>query len=183
MQFNDYQKASARTLADIEPNYDNLDLQLLRNALGLVGEAGEVAEAIKKQVCHRHGIDREAIAKEMGDVCWYLAALATVLDLDLSDIAEANVEKLRQRYPNGFTVADSIDSCVHSIEIHVRKAAEAGTLLVTDLISYNKSSERLGIVTSGYYRQSSWVMEHVLRSAVAVDYKIDIENVTIVHND
>ena len=77
------------------------------NAIGLAGEAGEVAEHIKKGVFHQHGIDREKLAKELGDVLWYAAALCTKSGLDMGEVMQANVDKLRKRYPNGYSSEDS----------------------------------------------------------------------------
>ena len=86
---------------DIE--YSPLELMLQWNALGLAGEAGEVVDLIKKQVCHKHGIDRDAIAKELGDVLWYVAAICTKLDLNLQHVAQQNISKLQERYPKGYS--------------------------------------------------------------------------------
>jgi len=82
---------------------------LARNALGLVGEAGEVSDYIKKGVFHLHGVDPEKVKDELGDVMWYVSTLASVLDISLSDIMEHNINKLTKRYPNGFTPEDSIN--------------------------------------------------------------------------
>jgi NTP pyrophosphatase (non-canonical NTP hydrolase) len=106
---NDYQSLSARTLIDKQPEYSDLELSLIWNALGLAGESGEVVDLIKKQVCHKHGVDRDAIAKELGDVLWYIAAIATKLDLDLSEIADLNIDKLKARYPEGFSFDRSLN--------------------------------------------------------------------------
>jgi NTP pyrophosphatase (non-canonical NTP hydrolase) len=81
--------------------------QLTNAALGLTGEAGEVADHIKKVVFHAHELDRDAIIKELGDVLWYVAAAATALDVDLGVVAARNVAKLRARYPDGFDAARS----------------------------------------------------------------------------
>lgn len=96
--FQDYQNEAARTAP---PGKDELQLSIF--ALGLVGEAGEVAELVKKQVGHGHDADVSKVRKELGDVLWYLAALATYYDLDLDDIAQGNIDKLRLRYPDGFS--------------------------------------------------------------------------------
>ena len=77
------------------------------NALGLAGEAGEVADMIKKGVYHQHGVDREEVKKELGDVLWYVSAICGDLDLELSEVMEANIEKLKQRYPDGFNFEQS----------------------------------------------------------------------------
>ncbi len=98
MTFSDYQRAAART-SRAEPHRERLLVQ----ALGLNGEAGEVAELIKKWAWHGKELDPELLAKEIGDCLWYLADLASACCLNLDDIAQQNVEKLATRYPNGFT--------------------------------------------------------------------------------
>jgi len=108
MKASDYQKKAARTLIDA-PDFEIPDneIMLVWNAIGLAGEAGEVAELVKKGVFHRHGIDREKMVKELGDVMWYVAALCTKLDMDLGVIMEVNIRKLEERYPSGFSSQDS----------------------------------------------------------------------------
>ena len=56
-----------------------------------------------------HALDRERLAKELGDIAWYLAEAATALDLSLEEILKANIEKLKKRYPEGFDETRSID--------------------------------------------------------------------------
>lgn len=82
--------------------------QLCSLALGVAGEGGEVADVVKKHVFHGHPFDREKVKGELGDVLWYVAMLARACDTDLNEIAQMNIEKLRKRYPNGFTKQDSI---------------------------------------------------------------------------
>lgn len=106
---NEYQKLAARTLIDgPEAPFPDLEIMLVWNALGLAGEAGEVADDIKKGVLHRHGIDRQRLKKELGDVMWYVAAICTKLELPLEEVMSANIEKLNARYPDGYTSADSV---------------------------------------------------------------------------
>ena len=73
-------------------------------ALGISGEAGEVAEIAKKHLGHGRPLDIDALRLELGDVLWYVAALAAECGMTLDGVARANVEKLRKRYPNGFEV-------------------------------------------------------------------------------
>lgn len=100
MNLNDYQKQAKETAvfpAEVSAAYV---------ALGVVGEAGEVAEEVKK--CLRRGYNpdgsdfpedrRENLFEEIGDVLWYLANLADILGFDLSEIASANIDKLQKRY-------------------------------------------------------------------------------------
>ena len=93
MDMNEYQKLAART--------DNHNA-LAYYALGLTGEAGEVADLVKKYKWHGHGFDTQRIVAELGDVLWYVATFAAALGVDLDTVAAINIEKLRQRYPNGF---------------------------------------------------------------------------------
>ena len=90
MTFSKYQEETGKTAVYPEET----PLQYL--ALVITGEAGEVADKIKKKERDRE-LDKEDISKEIGDVIWYLAQLANQLDKDLGDIAEENIEKLQDR--------------------------------------------------------------------------------------
>ena len=73
--------------------------------LGLAGEVGEVIEIWKKHRYHNKAIvelDRLKMIGELGDVLWYLTAFAASLGIDLATISRNNIEKLKQRYPDGF---------------------------------------------------------------------------------
>jgi NTP pyrophosphatase (non-canonical NTP hydrolase) len=99
MELADYQQRSRQTAA-----YPR-EAWLSYPALGLAGEAGEVAEQVKR-VIRDDGSRvtperREALGKELGDVLWYLAQLATELGLDLEEIANANIAKLLSRQSRG----------------------------------------------------------------------------------
>lgn len=72
------------------------------NALGLCGEAGEVAEQVKKHFFHGHELDKRHMIEELGDVAWYLAVLCDAIGSDLDTVMEENLKKLEQRYPEGF---------------------------------------------------------------------------------
>jgi len=108
MDASEYQKLSARTLVD-KPGFElsNRQLMILWDAIGISGEAGEIAELVKKGIFHRHIVNSIEFRKEIGDILWYVAALCTTLSLDLSEIMQENIEKLKIRYPNGFSVEDS----------------------------------------------------------------------------
>lgn len=100
MEFKDYQKLSRKTAI-----YPNLGKNFIYPTLGLVGEAGEVAEKIKKVLRDNQGVldkkRKEEIKKELGDVLWYLAQLSTELDLSLEEIAKINLKKLASRRKRG----------------------------------------------------------------------------------
>ena len=100
MHFEEYQRRSRKTA--IYPNKGN---NFIYPILGLSGEAGEVAEKIKKVIRDNGGrIDehmREQIKKELGDVLWYISQLASELHVALDDIATVNLTKLYSRHARG----------------------------------------------------------------------------------
>lgn len=102
MDADDYQKAALRTYT-VQSEREGR----LMTALGLCGEAGEFAEIVKKAEFHRHNLDMAMAKKELGDVSWYLAAACHALGFTLSEVMTANIEKLKARYPHGFTSEDS----------------------------------------------------------------------------
>ena len=85
---------------------------LINGVLGLCGETGEVSEHIKKAVFHGHGLNKEQISKELGDVMWYVAMCCHALNISLDDVMKGNIDKLRKRYPDGF----STDASIHREE-------------------------------------------------------------------
>ncbi len=105
MDMNEYQKLALRTAGHRE----STDKVLTYTALGLTGESGEVAEEIKKVLYHAHPLDRDRLGKELGDVLWYLAVMADGLGISLAQIAEDNIDKLRRRYPDGFSTERSLN--------------------------------------------------------------------------
>jgi NTP pyrophosphatase (non-canonical NTP hydrolase) len=103
MNFQEYQELSRRTMpAEIN------GMSKSNYALGLVCEAGEVGDIIKKEVHHGHEEDKEKIMNEIGDVLHYAAGVATMYGFTLEEAATKNVLKLGKRYPMGFSTADSI---------------------------------------------------------------------------
>lgn len=104
MQVNEYQMEALRTASGM-----NQELPMwLNGALGLAGESGEVVDLVKKHLFHGHPLDKSHLAKELGDVAWYLAVMAYDLGFDLETILQLNVMKLRQRYPDGFDTKRSM---------------------------------------------------------------------------
>lgn len=82
---------------------------IVNGALGLAGESGEVADIVKKAMFQGHAIDKEHIAKELGDVLWYVAETATAIGYDLETIMQMNIDKLMKRYPEGFSSQRSMN--------------------------------------------------------------------------
>ncbi len=101
MKLNEYQHMAARTA-----NPENEEL--LNYGLGLGGESGEVLDIIKKVRFHGHALDIDHIQGELGDILWYVSNIAKYFGLSLEDVATYNIEKLKRRYPDGFSSKDSI---------------------------------------------------------------------------
>ena len=105
MTINEYQKLAMTTL---NPALSQKDV-LINGVMGLCGESGEAIDIVKKWLAQGHELDKEKLARELGDICWYLAETVTALDLSLEDIMSANIEKLKKRYPDGFDADRSIN--------------------------------------------------------------------------
>lgn len=105
MTINEYQKLAMVTK---NPELSGREL-LINSVMGLCGESGEVIDLVKKHVSHGHPLNREKLIDELGDVAWYLAECATVLDVTLEDVLARNIEKLKKRYPEGFSSERSIN--------------------------------------------------------------------------
>lgn len=104
MNFNEYQKLAQRT-SNTKSQMD----KIMNGVLGLNGESGEVIDVIKKYMFQGHGLDTDKIIDELGDVLWYIAELAEGIGMNLSEIAEYNIVKLRKRYPEGFEADKSMN--------------------------------------------------------------------------
>ena len=98
MRVNEYQELAMTTL---NPGLSKRDV-LINSVMGLCGESGEAIDIVKKWMAQGHELDKEHLAKELGDIAWYLAEAATALDMPLEDILQANIDKLKKRYPEGF---------------------------------------------------------------------------------
>lgn len=88
--------------------------RLTTAALGLAGEAGELADEIKKHLFHGHNLTkeklREKVTKELGDIIWYATFLMTTMNTTMEEVQEQNIKKLQERYKSGkFTAAESIN--------------------------------------------------------------------------
>ena len=120
---NDYQRAALRTAwpetkKDLTPMVKVLlesgavnesQLLLLNGVLGLAGESGEAADLVKKNIFQGHRLDLNELMEELGDVAWYLAIASHAIGYNLGDIFQGNVDKLKNRYPDGFDKSRSIN--------------------------------------------------------------------------
>ena len=97
MEINEYQELALKTAG-----HDN-GSRIMYTALGLAGESGEYADLIKKYLFHGHDSDIRTVKSELGDIGWYLAVACAAWNLTLEEVLEGNIEKLRKRYPEGFS--------------------------------------------------------------------------------
>lgn len=104
MDINQYQQQALTTLTD-DHDYGDISPQLMAVVLGLSGETGEVMEKFKKLIRDNQGVltdvDRSEIVKELGDVLWYITAVAHLLGSSLEEVARINNAKLASRKRRG----------------------------------------------------------------------------------
>ena len=108
MEMGEYLERSQKT-ARFDLDYEH---ELSMVALGLAGEAGEVANYVKKHLFHGHTYSREKLVDELGDCLWYIARMCYTQKISLDEVAEFNLAKLAKRYPEGF----SEEASIHRVE-------------------------------------------------------------------
>lgn len=110
MTINEYQKLALTTL---NPELKEKDI-LINGVMGLCGESGEAIDLVKKHLAQGHELDKARLAKELGDIAWYLAETAYAIGYPLEDILQMNIDKLKKRYPEGFSTERSLDRRVEN---------------------------------------------------------------------
>ncbi|MEE0966654.1 MAG: nucleoside triphosphate pyrophosphohydrolase family protein [Bacilli bacterium] len=105
MEINEYQTLAMRTL---NKDLNKKDI-LINGVMGLCGESGEAIDIVKKHLAQGHHLDKEHLIKELGDIAWYLAETAYALDVNLEEVFQLNIDKLKKRYPDGFEIKKSIE--------------------------------------------------------------------------
>lgn len=119
MRFDEYQRLAMRTNdgfcnsrlrnAAILPFNNAPDFgETINASLGLSGEVGELNDMIKKTIFHGHPLDKDHVKKEIGDIMWYVALMCESFGFDMGEIAQMNIDKLKARYPEGFSVEQSL---------------------------------------------------------------------------
>ncbi len=101
-RLSDYQEFCKKTAKA----FDSGEKEIMTWGLGIAGEAGDVASCIKKTVMHKND-KRDGIKENLGDTLWYLAMICNFYGWDLQEVLEQNVEKLKKRYPKGFSFRDA----------------------------------------------------------------------------
>lgn len=105
MKMNEYQKLAMRTC---NIPYSRREAMVCHAVFGLTSEAGEVAGIFQKGY-QGHSINEEHLKKEIGDCLWMIAELCTAYGWDMGDVAQTNIDKLKARFPEGFSVERSIN--------------------------------------------------------------------------
>lgn len=104
MDFSTYQQLASRTMNPALGREETLQHALYMSC----AEVGEIHSLFQKKY-QGHDISREHLVKEIGDVCWALAELCTVCNINMDEVARTNIEKLQARYPNGFSADKSLN--------------------------------------------------------------------------
>ena len=102
MNLKDYQELAKLTAK----KFDNPEIEIATWGLGITGEAGDVASCIKKTFAHKNDV-KEGIRENLGDMFWYSAMICNFFKWDMQEILQENIEKLKKRYPQGFTIEDA----------------------------------------------------------------------------
>ena len=115
MDANEYQTQSMRTMNFGPYNLGEREIAIVNCVIGLAGEAGEIADLIKKIVFHGHDLDLKKVSAEIGDLLWYTQALCSLCDLKMDDVMRENIAKLAERYPDGFSQEKSKERIEYSV--------------------------------------------------------------------
>jgi NTP pyrophosphatase (non-canonical NTP hydrolase) len=86
--------------------FDTQEKEILTWGLGIAGEAGDVASCIKKTFAHDND-QKAGIRENIGDTMWYIAMICNFFGWNMSEVLNENIEKLKKRFPNGFTTTDA----------------------------------------------------------------------------
>lgn len=100
-----FQEEALRTMRSDLP----YELVCSNMCMGLAGETGETVDIFKKHIYQGKELDINDVIEEIGDILWYVANLCNVNKITMRECIESNIEKLRKRYPNGFTVKDALE--------------------------------------------------------------------------
>lgn len=103
MNLKEYQELCKLTAK----KFDNQESELSSWGLGIAGEAGDIASCIKKILFHKNKVIKDGIKENIGDTLWYAAMICNVFGWNLQEVLEENIEKLKARYPQGFTEKDA----------------------------------------------------------------------------
>lgn len=98
MNASDYLILSGRT-----DNPKDFNTQMLHGILGVTSEAGELSDHLKRHIFYGTPFDKGNVKEECGDLLWYIALICRACGFTLEEVMQSNVDKLKKRYPDGFT--------------------------------------------------------------------------------
>ena len=110
MDSNEYMRQSAVTRAEASTALDRIDpvmVDLLHAGMGMQTESAEFTDMLKKHVFYGKPLDKVNLREELGDQLWYISVACEILECTFEDIMSVNIDKLRARYPDGFTEYDA----------------------------------------------------------------------------
>lgn len=107
MKLKEYQKEAQRTDAPLENKYDKL--HAVHMVMGMTTEVGELVDVFKKDLAYKKPVDWVNVKEEIGDLMWYVANFCTVNNIDIEEILQTNIDKLKARYPEKFTSEKAIN--------------------------------------------------------------------------
>ena len=125
MELNEYQRLAMRT----EATYKNQEDRLLNGVMGLNGASGETIDIVKKYKYQGHELNIDKLIEELGDVLWYAAETADSVGIPLDIVAQRNIDKLKERFPEGFSKDKSINRSkplyrIHHVNINIAEDAD-----------------------------------------------------------
>jgi NTP pyrophosphatase (non-canonical NTP hydrolase) len=105
MEYQEYQNKAQRTLASLPSELEN-NLHMM---LGMQTEVAELSDVFKKHLAYGKDIDWVNIKEELGDLMWYIANFCNINDIDIEEVMQTNIDKLRVRYPEKFTQENALN--------------------------------------------------------------------------
>ena len=147
MNFKTYLVESERTLAD-----KGKDTNVLHGTIGICTEAGEILDAIKKSMFYGKPIDKVNIKEEIGDVMWYIAILCREFNLEMEDVLQTNINKLKARYPDKFTSENALNRDLDKerkiLETTTDEFTSFRRTQIAEMIPYNKAVDMTNVSIS-----------------------------------
>lgn len=120
----EYIQLAVRTESDLHPLRSTVKSRLLHGGIGISTEAGELLDNIKKHLFYKRPLDLVNMKEEAGDIFWYMAIVCDTCGWSFDEIMERNIEKLKVRYPDKFSVEKAIE---RNVELELEKIKEGTT--------------------------------------------------------
>ncbi len=109
MNYKKYQEESGRTFAYRKEPLNEADTDLLHCAIGVATESGELMDQFKRHIFYGKPLDKVNLEEEVADIMWYIANLCRLSDMDFEKLLQNNIDKLRIRFPDKFTMENALN--------------------------------------------------------------------------